>query len=184
MTKVKCSSCGTEMACPPGMESAPVHICARCFVNMPSERGAIPPGRAHIELDPGSLVTPARGTLLGLEDEYFDILYPIESTIVKYYKQNPKLKDRDVIKVLKSLTGNSTLKEYRSLCDELRTNVDKMAKENRRTDREVRMCYKYVLASVKRHHAAGGVRGYLEFIDECLEGERWEKQKWLKVVRG
>ena len=184
MTKVKCSSCGSEMNCPPGMESTPVHICARCFENIPSELDSIQPGRAHIEIDLGSSIEPPKGTLMGREDEYFDVLYPIESTIVKYYRQNPELKDRDVIKILKSLTCNSTLKEYRSLCDELRTNVDNMAKENRRTDREIRMCYKYVLASVKRHHAAGGQRGYLGFIDERLEGERWEKQKWLRVVMG
>ena len=169
MTKVRCSSCGSEMDCPPGMESAPVHICARCFENLPPELDSVGFGQAHIEIDPESVAKPPKGTLLGCEDEYFDILYPIESTIVKFYRQNPKLKDRDVIKVLKGQINNQTLTKYRRLYDEVRNSVDNKAKANRRTDREVRMCYKYVLASVKRHHAVGGVRGYLDFIAERLE---------------
>ena len=180
MIKVKCASCGSEMDCPPGMESMPVHICASCFDNPPPIMNSMQPGRVHIEIDPRSLVVPLKGTLLGREDEYFDILYPIEKIIVDYYRQNPKLKDRDVIKVLKSLTSNMDLRAWHSMRNELWLTVDYMAKKNGRTDREVRMCYKYVLASVKRHHAVGGQRGYLDFIVEYLEGEGVrQKQKML-----
>lgn len=170
MNKVKCSSCGFEMPCPPGMETAPVHICARCFENTPATMASIPPGRAHIEIDPGSLVEPPKSTLLGREDEYFDVLYPIEKIIANYYRKNPTLKDRDVIKVLKSLTTNMEIRAWHSLRNELWLTVDMIGKKNGRTDREIRMCYKYVLASVKRHHAKGGQHGYLDFIAERLEG--------------
>ena len=171
MIKVKCASCGSDMDCPPSMESAPVHICASCFENQPPELDTIPSGRAHIEIDPRSLVVPLKGSLAGREDEYFDILYPIEKIIANYYWQNPNLKDRDVIKVLKSLTSNMEIRAWHSLRNELWLMVDEIAKKNGRTDREIRMCYKYVLASVKRHHAVGGQRGYLDFIVEYLEGK-------------
>jgi hypothetical protein len=70
MTKVRCSSCGSEMPCPPGMETAPVHICVRCYEHQPPTMASIPSGRAHIEIDPRSLVEPPKGTLMGREDEY------------------------------------------------------------------------------------------------------------------
>lgn len=45
-------------------------------------------------------------SLKNREEEYAYLLCPIEETIAWYYSENKKLKDKDIIKVLKNIKSN------------------------------------------------------------------------------
>ncbi|MFW6173399.1 MAG: hypothetical protein ACOC5T_06610 [Elusimicrobiota bacterium] len=109
----------------------------------------------------------------GMESEYTDLLSAIESAISRYYRNNPDTKDRDVINALKNLKAN-LFQNYKPTKHPIERQIQEhlrlvLSTKNgfggkKRMKIEVLMCIKYVLASVKRHHKTGGVRGYLDFI--------------------
>ncbi|MEA1869056.1 MAG: hypothetical protein U9N09_02745 [Euryarchaeota archaeon] len=101
----------------------------------------------------------------GEEDEYRGILLTIESAIAGFYREDPKLKDIDVIKALKNLKKGLT-KEYPAGCleDQIQIRICAIASYKSQTRKEVQICLAYILKSVKLHRRIDGVRGYLNFI--------------------
>lgn len=101
----------------------------------------------------------------GEEDEYLGMLLTIDGAIASFYRENPKLKDIDVIKALKNLKKDLT-KEYPAGCleDQIRMRIHVIASYKGYTKKEVQICLARILKSVKLHRRTEGVRGYLNFI--------------------
>ncbi len=114
---------------------------------------------------PDSARTTPSAIKEGEEDEYLGMLHTIDSAIVGFYREYPKLKDIDVIKALKNLKKDLT-KEYPAGCleDHIQIRICAIASYKSQTKKEVRICLAYILKSVKLHRRVDGVRGYLNFI--------------------
>ena len=114
---------------------------------------------------PDSARTTPSAIKAGEEDKYLGILLTIEGAIAGFYRENPKLKDIDVIKALKNLKKGLT-KEYPAGCleDQIQIRICAIASYKSQTKKEVQICLAYILKSVKLHRRVDGVRGYLNFI--------------------
>ena len=114
---------------------------------------------------PDSARTTPSAIKEGEEDEYKGILLTIEGAIAGFYREDPKLKDIDVIKALKNLKKGLT-KEYPAGCleDQIQIRICAIASYKSQTKKEVQICLAYILKSVKLHRRVDGVRGYLNFI--------------------
>jgi len=114
---------------------------------------------------PDSARTTPSAITEGEEDEYMGILLTIEGAIAGYYREDPKLKDIDVIKALKNLKKGLT-KEYPAGCleDQIQMRIGVIASYKSQTKKEVQICLAYILKSAKLHRRVDGVRGYLNFI--------------------
>ncbi|HIE31565.1 MAG TPA: hypothetical protein EYP67_04170 [Methanosarcinales archaeon] len=119
-------------------------------------------------LPDSALVSPLR-IKEGMEEEYTDTLFAIEGAIADYYRENPKIKDIDVINALKNIKKDLT-KEYRDGCleDMIQMRIHLALGFKRRTKKEVLLCLAYVSKSVKLHRRIDGVRGYLNFIIDYI----------------
>ena len=114
---------------------------------------------------PDSARTTPSAIREGDEDEYMDILLTIEGAIAGFYREDPKLKDIDVITALKNLKKGLT-KEYPAGCleDQIQIRICAIASYRSRTKKEVQICLARILKSVKVHRRVDGIRGYLNFI--------------------
>jgi len=113
-------------------------------------------------------------------EEYSPILYEIEEYIFEYYRDNPSLKDGEVMKHLKNLRdGLWKVDEWRDdfeggLVIRLKMALFSM-RRLRFTKGEVSACISHVLNSLKRHREEGYERAYLDFIKDFFEGRLVEK---------
>ncbi|GAB1421880.1 hypothetical protein MASR2M15_20760 [Anaerolineales bacterium] len=118
------------------------------------------------------------------EDEFFDVLRAIETTIYNHYLQNPELIDTQVSKVLnhlervhKAQLRNRSLPPARldPLEATLLTNLEQQSRlflgqdaqislETTITLEELIHCYKRIQKSVQQMAKNGGRQSYLEFI--------------------
>lgn len=114
---------------------------------------------------PDSARTTPSAIKEGEEDEYMGILLTIEGAIAGFYREDPKLKDIDVIKALKNLKKGLT-KEYPAGCleDRIQMRICAISSHKSQTKKEVQICLAHILKSAKLHRRADGVRGYLNFI--------------------
>ena len=114
---------------------------------------------------PDSARTTPSAIKEGEEDEYVGILHTIEGAIASFYREDPKLKDIDVIKALKNLKKGLT-KEYPAGCleDRIQIRICAIASYKSQTKKELQICLAHILKSVKLHRRVDGVRGYLNFI--------------------
>ncbi|GEM_PF-3277428 len=114
---------------------------------------------------PDSARTTPSAIKEGEEDKYLGILLTIEGAIAGFYREDPKLKDIDVIKALKNLKKGLT-KEYPAGCleDQIQIRICAIASYKSQTKKEVQICLAYILKSVKLHRRVDGIRGYLNFI--------------------
>jgi len=105
--------------------------------------------------------------------EFMNILFSIESGIMKYYKKNPSIKDADVIKTLKNLRdkiwsdydGDNEFEKI--ILYNLKSEVFNDL-ELGYTKGEISACISYILNSVKKHKEYGD-ESYLEFIKKQFE---------------
>ena len=114
---------------------------------------------------PDSARTTPSAIKEGGEDEYMGMLLTIEGAIAGFYREDPKLKDIDVIKALKNLKKGLT-KEYPAGCleDQIQIRICAIASYKSQTKKEVQICLAHILKSVKSHRRVDGIRGYLNFI--------------------
>ena len=97
---------------------------------------------------------------------YLFLLYAIEGEINRAYVSNPELTDSSVMLALDQLAikpeAASNDAVVRAITRRLRLtlSMDDYSRD------EVRKAARKILASVKRHKAAAGIRGYLDFIME------------------
>ncbi len=114
---------------------------------------------------PDSARTTPSAIKEGEEEEYGGMLLTIEGAIAGFYRENPKLKDIDVIKALKNLKKGLT-KEYPAGCleDQIQIRICAIASYKSQTKKEVQICLAHILKSAKLHRRVDGVRGYLNFI--------------------
>jgi hypothetical protein len=106
--------------------------------------------------------------ITGEEDEYLSILFPIESSIVRYYNDNPEIKDNDVIIALQGLIKflDEEPSADRPLRQEIHRSLRVTLSLNSYTHQETLAALEHVLKSVKLHKSLDGPTGYLDFIIE------------------
>lgn len=98
------------------------------------------------------------------DPRYLSLLYAIEGEIKRVYEANPEMTDSAVMLALDQLamkpetTSNDLLVKAVTRRLRLTLSMDDYSRD------EVRKALRKILASVKRHKAAAGVRGYLDFI--------------------
>lgn len=128
------------------------------------------------------------------EDQYMDVLYNIETSILSVYRDNPDLSDYSVISSLEALIDNYKGEEIGrpprkfNLSDVELNILDNVhqacewhlgripvisALDNKEmfiatpiTVEEIILCLKRIIKSAKLWNKEGGRQGYLEFIDE------------------
>jgi len=107
-------------------------------------------------------------------DAFLPLLFGIEEPIVKTYEADESLKDSDVIKFLKNLRDNIFNEDvtFNELEKNIFGKIARTLENNKYSEKDVRMSLSYVLQSVKRHRAAEGVRGYLDFITKEFDEMR------------
>jgi len=103
-----------------------------------------------------------------LNDEYLPVLIAIESGILREYQQHPELKDKQVANVLTRLVSKPEIPLASNLARSIKDNLRLCLSTNDYSRKQVIGALRKVLKSVKRHHCAGGPRGYLNFIKERL----------------
>jgi len=100
------------------------------------------------------------------DPRYLSLLHAIEGAIKRTYMVNPELTDSDVMIALDQISMKPEItlnnKVIKQINQELRValSMDDYSRD------EVRKAMRKILSSVKRHKAAAGIRGYLEFISE------------------
>ena len=110
--------------------------------------------------------TAASAVMKWDDPRHLQLLYTIEGAIKRVYLKDSELTDSSVMLALDQLsikpetTSNDAV--IRRIQQELRT---ALSMEDYSRD-EVRKAARKILASVKRHKAAAGMRGYLDFIME------------------
>ncbi len=100
------------------------------------------------------------------DPRYLSLLYAIEGAIKHVYMVNPELTDSAVMIALDQIAMKPEITSsdlvVKEIIQELRValSMDDYSRE------EVRKTTRKILASVKRHKAAAGIRGYLDFVSE------------------
>lgn len=101
----------------------------------------------------------------------FPLFVAIESTILKKFRKNPKLKDKNVISILDALVRKPDIKSHNEFLCQLQNELRVNLSMNAFSKPEVIGSLKTVLKSVKNHHITGGIRGYLQFLEEFYSRE-------------
>jgi hypothetical protein len=110
----------------------------------------------------------------------YDLLLSIETLIVYAYKQNPKMHDHDVIKVMdqvikyfRAKATNFPFEEHIFLSDlenELYTSI-KLNLEKKISFQEAYELLKFLKKSVELWNKKGGSQGYLTYVTRFLDVE-------------
>jgi len=131
-----------------------------------------------------------------IEDEYFDVLQNIEFAIVTVYRQNPSLTDYDVDNILNALIrtyrsqqqnrvfsspamepqAEEMYQRVKQMC-EWRLGREELVGSTRKPKGpspspisldEIIACLKRIRKSVDMWNKRGGMRGYLQYIDQFI----------------
>ncbi|MFH0876289.1 MAG: hypothetical protein V1859_10210 [archaeon] len=99
-------------------------------------------------------------------EAFLPIIMAVEESIWSYYKKNSKLKDIEVIELLKNLRDNifSENAKFNSLEKEIITKIKILLKLNNFDRRDISLSISSILKSSKLHRSISGSRGYLDFI--------------------
>ena len=97
-------------------------------------------------------------------DKYLPLLMAIESAINRSHKENPDLRDKDIIRVLDRLIMKPDINLNSGVAAAIQDHVALTLATNRYSRKEVIGALKKVLRSARNHHTAGGPKGYLSFI--------------------
>jgi hypothetical protein len=105
--------------------------------------------------------------IIGIEEEYADVLYAIESAIVSYDDKN-KREDVDVVHSLKNLIKDPWGEYDKGSIEwKVQKNLKERGIEASQDLSKVKKCLRLVLYGVKNRHNLGP-RGYLDFIRDCF----------------
>ncbi len=104
-------------------------------------------------------------TVMNWEDpRYLSLLYAIEGAIKRVYTDDPELTDSSVMLALDQLAMKPEAASRDAVVREITRQLRVSLSMDDYSRDEVRKAARKVLASVKRHKAAAGIRGYLDFI--------------------
>ena len=111
--------------------------------------------------------TSAGGKPLTTDDSrYLSLLHAIESSIKRLSFENPKFTDASVMFALDALAIRPDALTSDSVVKRINRDLRVLLSMSDYSRDEVKMAIRKILASVKRHRAAAGARGYLDFIRE------------------
>ena len=110
-------------------------------------------------------------------EKYMDVLQPLETCVVYYYRQNPNMHDHDVLHVYENLLKyvKARLTNYPLAPPKLEIISSELylqqisilvSKENSYSFNELQECLKMLEKSVKLWNKAYGSRGYLNYISQ------------------
>ena len=100
------------------------------------------------------------------EEGYSDLLGPIENSIAYYYLDNKKLKDVEVIKILRNIKQNidKNLDFFKSELEKMiMISISVSLQLRRRTKHEVILALAYILWAIDNRSYLGS-RGYLDWV--------------------
>ncbi len=100
------------------------------------------------------------------EPRYLNLLHAIESSIKRLYIENAELTDASVMLALDKLAVKPEAVTNDAVVKRINRDLRMALSVSDYSRDEVKMAIRKILASVKRHKAAAGVRGYLDFIME------------------
>jgi hypothetical protein len=138
--------------------------------------------------------TPKEGTSMALEDVHLDMLQNIEFAIVSVYREQPGLRDTQVMRALDALidvyraeTRGHTPKEVslpepedtvfqhtKEMCEfrlgrQTTVTRKQVPFEGDKTANEILACLRKIRRSVERWNKRGGQQGYLQFVSEFVK---------------
>lgn len=98
------------------------------------------------------------------DPRYLHLLYSIESSIKRLSIENPELTDAAVMLALDTLSLKPEALTNDALVKRINRDLRVLLSMSDYSRDGVKMAVRKILASVKRHRAASGIRGYLDFI--------------------
>ena len=98
-------------------------------------------------------------------DAYLPLLMAIETAINRCHRDGPDLKDKDLVAILKRLIIKPDINLEHAVSIAIQDHIKLTLCTNTYSKKEVIGALKKVLRSVKNHHATGGPKGYLNFIE-------------------
>jgi hypothetical protein len=115
-------------------------------------------------------------------DDYHEIFYSIESTVLNFWQKKPALKDKTVLSAYNKLKKDFDGQKQGSLADEISQSVktllvhNKLEGERSYTYGEIISCVKLLIKLVKQHRSPSGI-GYLHWIKTFFEGNMPETKE-------
>lgn len=111
-------------------------------------------------------------------ERFFPLLFAIEEMTVDGYKDNPSLRDWDVITSLKKIRNNifSEAAGFNDLEKKIIDRIKIILLLNNYDKRDVSLSISCILKSAKLHRAVDGSVGYLNFISERFSQMEREEQ--------
>jgi hypothetical protein len=108
-------------------------------------------------------------------DEYYEIFYSIESTVLNFWQKKPALNDKTVLSAYNKLKKDFDGQKKDSLADEISKSVKALLVFNKIEGKrgynygEINSCIKILIKLVKQHRSPSGI-GYLHWIKTFFEG--------------
>ena len=118
-------------------------------------------------------------------DDYHEIFYSIESTVLNFWQKKPALKDKMVLSAYNKLKKDFDGQKRGSLADEISVSVkallvqNKIEGERSYTYGEIISCVKLLIKLVKQHRSPSGI-GYLHWIKTFFEGNMPETESEIR----
>jgi hypothetical protein len=100
------------------------------------------------------------------DPRHLHLLYTIEWAIKRVYMENPELTDSSVMLSLDQISMKPEVTSSDAVIKEISRKLRVALSMDDYSRDEVKKAARKILASVKRHKAAAGMRGYLDFIRE------------------
>jgi hypothetical protein len=100
------------------------------------------------------------------DPRYLSLLHAIEGAIKRLYMENPELTDSSVMLALDRFAIKPETTPNDAVAQRINQELRLMLSMEDYSRDEVRKAARKILGSVKRHKAAAGIRGYLDFIME------------------
>jgi len=99
-------------------------------------------------------------------DIYLPLLMAVESGINRAHKDNPDLRDKDLITILERLIMKPDINLINQVAVAIQDHIKLTLATNTYSKKEVIGSLRKVLRSVRNHHAIDGPKGYLNFIKD------------------
>ena len=106
-------------------------------------------------------------SLKNREEEYAYLLGPIEETVALHFSENKKLKDRDIIRMLKNIKSNyyNELGYFKETLErEILTQLSFVLQDEKTMHHELLLAISYILWSIDNRRWTGDSRAYLEWV--------------------
>lgn len=100
------------------------------------------------------------------DSRIMQLLHAIEGAIKRMYEASPGLTDSSVMLALDKLSMNPELVSIDPVVKAVNNSLRLLLSTENYSRDEVKKVVRKIMASVKRHKAAAGIRGYLDFILE------------------